>query len=419
MTEITNLRLNSKFWKTKLTLLLASSLTIMAATTIAPSLPAMNQHFESTVADPDLRATLVRLVITLPALFIVIGSPIAGIIVDRFGRKPLLLVAALLYGLAGSSGIYLESLSTILVGRALLGLAVAGIMVSATTLIADYYSGSTRATFMGLQSGFMGLGGVLFLTLGGALAQQNWHYPFGIYLFAWLIVPLIVLFIFEPHSVEPISKRSSHLYIVGGTEMATQSIPIGVMVVVYGLSMLIQIAFYLIPVQMPFFLQNLVQAEPSQTGLAIAFCTLFAAIASVNYGKIKQRIEFVSFLPLVFGLMGIGYLLIGQSSNWAQVLTGLALCGMGVGLLMPNMSIWLMTTVPEAIRGRALGGLSTAIFLGQFLSPIVTQPFAKTLGLGKVYAIVGGILVVIALGSAIFKTQLLTFTRTRPSKIRG
>jgi MFS family permease len=418
MTEITNLRLDTKSWKTKLTLLFASSLTIMAATTIAPSLPAIDRHFESTVADPDLRATLVQLLITLPALFIVIGSPLAGIVVDRFGRKPLLLVSTLLYGLAGSSGIYLESLTTILVGRALLGLAVAGIMVSATTLIADYYTGSTRATFMGLQSGFMGLGGVLFLTLGGILAQQSWHYPFGIYLFAWLIVPLIVLFIFEPHAVE-ISKKSSHPNIGVETDMAIQSIPIGVMIVVYGLSMLIQIAFYLIPVQLPFFLKNLVQAVPSQTGMAIAFCTLFAAIASVNYGKIKQRIEFVSFLPLVFGLMGIGYLLIGQSSNWAQVLTGLALCGMGVGLLMPNMSIWLMTTVPEAIRGRALGGLSTAMFLGQFLSPIVTQPFAKTVGLGKLYAIVGGILVVIALSSAIFKPQLLTFTRARPSKIRG
>jgi MFS family permease len=110
---------------------------------------------------------------------------------------------------------------------------------------------------MGLQSGFIGLGGVLFLTLGGILAQQSWHYPFRIYLFAWLIVPLIVLFIFEPHLAEPVSKRSSHLYIVGGTEMATQSIPIGVVVVVYGLSMLIQIAFYLIPVQLPFFLKNL------------------------------------------------------------------------------------------------------------------------------------------------------------------
>jgi MFS family permease len=128
-------------------------------------------------------------VITLPALFIVIGSPIAGIIVDRFGRKSLLLVSAILYGVAGSSGFYVEGLTPILVGRAVLGLAVAGVMVSATTLIADYYSGPARAAFMGLQAGFMGLGGVVFLTLGGALAQQNWRSRTGITRLGFIYLP--------------------------------------------------------------------------------------------------------------------------------------------------------------------------------------------------------------------------------------
>lgn len=136
---------------------------------------AIATHQES--ADVDARTTLVKLVITLPALFIVIGSPIAGLIVDRFGRKPLLLLSTVLYGLAGSSGLYLGRLPAILAGRAFLGIAVIGVMVSATILIADYYSSPARAAFMGLQAGFMGLGGVLFLTLGGALAQQSWRYP--------------------------------------------------------------------------------------------------------------------------------------------------------------------------------------------------------------------------------------------------
>jgi MFS family permease len=399
---------NPNSWKTKLTLLLASSLTVMAGATVAPSLPAMKQHFESAIADPDLRTTLVKLIITLPALFIVIGSPIAGLVVDRFGRKPLLLFTAILYGFAGSSGLYLESLPAILVGRALLGLAVAGVMVSATTLIADYYSGPARAAFMGLQAGFMGLGGVVFLTIGGALAQQNWNYPFGIYLFAWLIVPLIVMFVLEPN-------RGGSLQPNIGTEtnMAIPSMPVGVMVIVYGLTTLSQIAFYLIPVQLPFFLDNLVKALPVQSGMAIALCTLFSAIASVTYGKLKQRMEFVTFLPVIFGLMGIGYLLIGQSASWAQVLTGLAISGIGLGILMPNMSVWLSAAVPDAMRGRALGGLSTAMFLGQFLSPIVTQPLTKTLGLGGVYALTGGVLVTIALGFAVFKSQVRSLTRSR------
>jgi MFS family permease len=380
----------------------------MSGATVSPSLPAMKQQFESAIADPDLRTTLVKLVITLPALFIVIGSPIAGLIIDRFGRKPLLLITAILYGFAGSSGLYLESLTAILVGRAFLGLAVAGVMVSATTLIADYYSGSARAAFMGLQAGFMGLGGVVFLTIGGALAQQNWHYPFGIYLLAWLIVPLIVLFILEPERGE--SARSS---LGTETEQEDRSLPIGVMAIVYGLTTLSQIAFYLIPVQLPFYLDGLVQAKPSQSGLAIALCTLFSAIASVTYGKLKQRLEFVTFLPAIFGLMGIGYLLIGQSSSWLQVLTGLGIAGMGLGLLMPNMSVWLSAAVPDALRGRALGGLSTAMFLGQFLSPIVTQPLTKTVGLGGTYALTGGVLVIVALGFAVFKSQVRNLTRSR------
>jgi MFS family permease len=401
---LVRLMLNPNAWTTKLTLLLSSSLAVMAGATVSPALPAMKQHFESAIADPDLRTTLVKLVITLPALFIVIGSPIAGIIVDRFGRKSLLLISAILYGLAGSSGLYLENLTAILAGRALLGLAVSGVMVSATTLIADYYAGPARAAFMGLQAGSMGLGGVLFLTLGGALAQRNWHFPFRIYLFAWLIVPLIVMFVLEPNR-----DRST----VQSSGAANPSTPIGVLAIIYGLTTLSQIAFYLIPVQLPFFLDGLVKAAPSQSGMAIALCTLFSAAASLTYGKLKQRMEFVTFLPIIFGFMGIGYLLIGQSSGWAQALLGLAIAGMGLGILMPNMTVWLSSAVADAGRGKALGWLSTSMFLGQFLSPIVTQPLTKSFGLGGTYALTGGILTIVAIGFAILKSQVRNLTRSR------
>ena len=41
---------------------------------------------------------------------------------------------------------------------------------------------------------------------------------------------------------------------------------------------------------------------------------------------------------------------------------------------MPNLNLWTSEIVPAAQRGRALGYVTTAIFLGQFLSPIVTLP---------------------------------------------
>jgi hypothetical protein len=53
------------------------------------------------------------------------------------------------------------------------------------------------------------------------------------------------------------------------------------------------------------------------------------------------------------------------------------------------------------------------MFLGQFLSPIISQPFTKPLGLGGVYLLTGGILTLIALGSALFRFQVRNLTRNR------
>ncbi|NJK36314.1 MAG: MFS transporter [Oscillatoriales cyanobacterium RM2_1_1] len=397
---------NPNTWITKLTLLLASSLTVMAGATVAPALPAMSKHFAEEIANPDVLATLVKLIITMPALFIVIGSPIAGFVVDAVGRKFLLLSATVAYGLAGCSGLFLRDLTGILVGRACLGLAVAGVMVSATTLIADYYTGSDRAAFMGLQAGFMGLGGVVFLTLGGVLAQQSWRFPFFIYLFAWLIVPMIARFITEPNRQLLMDENLS-------ANPPFQPLPVAVLVIIYGLTVISQVAFYLIPVQLPFFLENLFQAQPTQSGMAIALCTLFSAIASVNYGRLKRRINYVGFLPIMLGLMGIGYLIIGQSSTWAQVLVGLVIFGMGLGILMPNMNVWISNAVSDRFRGRALSGISTSLFLGQFLSPLVSQPIARSFGLGAVYVITGIGLTCLALLFAVLKSKVRYLTVNR------
>jgi hypothetical protein len=82
------------------------------------------------------------------------------------------------------------------------------------------------------------------------------------------------------------------------------------------------------------------------------------------------------------------------------------------------MSVWISSAVPDRMRGRALVGLSTAMFLGQFLSPIASQPLTKIVGLGGVYAMTGGGLVLIALGFAIFKTQVRQLTRTRATSLK-
>lgn len=104
-------------------------MTVMAAATLAPALPEMNRFFQ----DVPNAEFWVKLVLTMPALLIAIGAPFAGFLLDRWGRKPVLIAGLILYGLAGTSGFLPGSLFGILVGRALLGLAVAGVMSGFTT----------------------------------------------------------------------------------------------------------------------------------------------------------------------------------------------------------------------------------------------------------------------------------------------
>src|SRR5690606_19046991 len=125
--------------------LLASSMSVMAAAIIAPSLPGMGRHF---AGHSDV---LIKLILTMPALWIALSGAPLGYLGDRFGRKRLLLAALLLYGVAGFSGYWVDSLAALLAGRAVLGVAVAGIIGMSTTLIGDYFDGEERSRFLGVQ----------------------------------------------------------------------------------------------------------------------------------------------------------------------------------------------------------------------------------------------------------------------------
>jgi MFS family permease len=89
-----------KKWKLKLTLLLASSLTIMPVITISSALPQMAAAFSNIKNS----AFLVKLVLTIPALMIALFSPVTGRLIDRYGRLKILGFALVLCAVAGSAG---------------------------------------------------------------------------------------------------------------------------------------------------------------------------------------------------------------------------------------------------------------------------------------------------------------------------
>ncbi len=355
------------------TLLFGSTMTVMAGATIAPALPQMHAAFQIT---PHIDL-LVKLLLSVHALFIALSAPFAGWFMDRWGRKPVLLGAVALYGLAGSSGFYCDSLYAIFVGRAFLGIAVAGIMSGFTTLIGDYYSDDQLHRVMGLQAAFTGFGGLVFLTAGGMLADLGWRFPFLMYLFAFIVLPGVLVFLYEPTNKKD-ERGSQH-----AKASQEKAPPLRLLFFIYALAFVGMLVFYMIPVQLPFYLDAMGSISSARVGMAIGIMTLMGALTSMQFKRIKAHLSHTRIYAVFAVLMGTGYLGLSLASSYPVVIAAMIVSGLGFGLLMPNVNVWLVSLVPSSMRGKAVGGLATFFLLGQFISPLLVEPMVRTIGIGE------------------------------------
>ncbi|KFU78139.1 Predicted arabinose efflux permease, MFS family [Amycolatopsis lurida] len=367
------------------TVLAAAPLTIMAAAIIAPSLPAMREVFSGTPGS-DL---LVRLTLTVTSLAIAISAPLSGIVADRAGRRPLLLTGLGLYAISGTAGFFVDDLFLLLVTRVGLGFAVGGIMTAVSTLITDWFSGERRASFLGLQQAFASLGGVVFLPLAGVLATVSWQAPFWIYSVSVIVAIFAITSLREPVRSSPAAGESER------TRLPAR------VVGVYVLALVVTLAFYMAPTQLPFLLEGF-GSGPAVVGAVVAGSTLTSVAGALVFPRLRERLSPTAITTASVALMGAGWLVIGTAGTVAQVVAGLLVGGFGVGLVVPNLNLRLADLAHPAHRGRVLSGLVAGIFLGQFLSPLVVQPLVQGIGIAGAFTWTG-----VALGAGAALAALL------------
>lgn len=363
-----------------LSLLLVSMLTMLSGTVIVASLPTISKVF----ADIPHIDIVSRLILTLPSLVIAITAPFFGILSDRIGRRPLLLISLVLFSIGGTSGYFFDHIGFILAGRALLGLAVAIMMTVTTALVADYYHEQERHRFMSFQGAFSALGGILFISGGSFLADFDWHMPFLVYLIGLIIFPLAFVSISEPpqHAIRsssdevPVTPRLYPIYLT---------------------AFLLMVIFYMLPTQMPFLMIDHFHAKGVYVGMVISTAMIFNALMAFNFGRLKKHLSFRGMYMLLFLLIGSGFSAIGIVPSFEYLFFTAALMGMGSGLMMTTTNAWLLSQAHQSKRGKAAGMLTSALFFGQFCSPLFTQPIVRLIGVQHLFSVVGGVLLTVAL----------------------
>jgi len=346
------------------TLLAGPAIVGLIAMAIASITPRIAAEFGGANA-----ALAAQLVMTLPAVMVLVGAPVGGWLADRVGHRPVLLTALAVYALAGAAGLFITDFATLMASRLLLGLAGGAIQPVCLALIGRYYDGVRRERVLGFVVTVSSILAIAGLTLGGAIADLlGWRAAFSLYLVG-AVVFLTALRCVPAGGPIPAARGKG----VPGAGALAGLWP------VYALVTMLGIGMFLPAIQAPFLLEAKGVGGATVASLPGSACAAVATLSSALYGRLRRRWSIRGVSVLTALSMGGGAVLAAQG-GLAPTVLGCALIGIGAGLVEPNAGATILSRTPEAVHARALGLLITALYLGQFLNPLLFAALRDLLG---------------------------------------
>lgn len=264
-----------------------------------PALPTLMAHF----SDVENKGLLVPMILTVPGLCIALIVPFAGYFVDKYGRRNLLIYFTAIYGLGGILPFFLDGFNTVIVGRLLLGVGEAFVLVIDNALLGDYFVAKDRAKWLMIQGFFGSIAGTGLLSLSGFLSSQGWNYPFLVYGISFLITALAVIFIFEPEE-----KFTSEIDMVS-TDTA---FPTKTTIFVFTVTLFFAILYFVYTIHFSLALDAMGIKDKVQLGNMSAIASTAVPIGALVFKLVSKR-PFWQQMALIFFFFSIGLTGIGLS----------------------------------------------------------------------------------------------------------
>lgn len=362
-----------------------SMLTVMAGAAVAPALNVIKAYF----ADCD--PMFVQMIVSMPAIFIFLTSFIFPKLCNHMGTKTLVILGLVLYVIGGCAAGLFSNIILVLIMRAIVGIGVGIIMPLSTGLLSFYYPPGKQAALMGLSSAMNQMGGVIATLISGALAAISWRATFLVYLMGLISIVLCIVFMPNDrmHAEEHHDSAKGHWEVFKNNH-------------VFIIAMFLHMAvFFVYPTN---FAIETVKEGIVPAGLIaviMAGMDLVAFFGGLLFVQTKRMLkQYTKFAAPVIFL--IGYVLMAFVGGWPGILIGSAFVGFANGAGVPFIMSEVSMKAGRAAATTVMPMLSAALYLGQFLCPIligaVTAVFGNILYLPYYFAIVLSVLAVIWAG---------------------
>ncbi len=364
----------------KTAILATSVLTIIATAAIGPALSVIDAQFTS--ASP----LLIKSVVTIPALICIPISLLSNKLSNYIRKKYLLIFGLILYLIASILSYFSNNIYSLLLTRGLFGLGLGIIAPLSLVVIGDFFEGKTRAKFMGYSTAVSDIGAVIAILIVGVLASLGWQNIFLIYLAGIVVLFLVIFFLPKiapyDHSapenkIESLNKDTSNIKLNKG-------------VFKYSVIIILSfIVFYSVPTNMSLLIAYKHLGTPETSSYLIALITFSAFIGAMIFHRILKILK-ESLILFSFIFMAVGFILILLSNVVLIMAIGIIIAGIGFGIVVPYCLFYSAKCVHVKHTSLAITMVSTSIYVGESICPVVLNYIAKIFNLNNIIGLFYG-----------------------------
>jgi MFS transporter, DHA1 family, multidrug resistance protein len=337
-----------------------------------PSLPDIGRLLSASAADVQL---------TLSAYLVgFAGGQIAyGPFSDRYGRKPVMLVALALFCAANVACAVAPRIEVLIAARALQAMGGAGAIIVARAIVRDLYVGARAGRELSLMGSIMALAPIVAPLIGGVLQttfgwRANFIVAFAVGLIAAVVVWRLLPETLPKRALEPLSfAHVGRVYrgLLGNRGFAAH---LGILAASFaGLFAWISGS--------PFVLQDLYGLSAFGFSIAFALCSLGFLFGTFAASHIVSRIGLgptigIGALALAAGGLTMCAALALGSTSLAAIVLPTTLYLFGLGLALPQAMAGALTLFPD----RAGAAASLVGFAQQSAAAILGAIVGQLLG---------------------------------------
>lgn len=333
------------------------------------------------------------------ALTSAVAAPFIGMLADRFGCRPIILLSLAAYVLAFSGYLSAASAWLLILLRDMAGVFTAGLVPTVISVVGDLAAEKRRAQWIGIVNGGASVEWIAGPLLGGLLYDLfGYVVPFAASIAMAVAALLLAVFL-----IPEMHRRSAHPgHPHPAWRLGFQGLrALPTLYLLMLISFAVMFAWAFIEPQFMFYAYDALSWTSSQPGLVMSTYGLACMFGEFSLDQLSDRVGRKVVLVLGLALFSAQFVGLVMFRDVTWIVVSFLLAGLGNALYDPALSAHILDMSPPEQTARIMGVTATVGSLGNMLGPalgVLLTPFVSP---QIVFLIAAALVIVLALASEV------------------